>query len=113
MKIKLKSDTHCPIQFPVIYDYETETYEVSDDFIRDLLFYLSGAEQDNYTSLLIRLIFHADIQNKRKLANAYREEVLTIWAYQNLPDFWGYLYEEANKNNLNTCVSLHGNSKPA
>ena len=77
-------------------DPEQVIYEVSDDFIRDLKWSLCGAEQDNFTTLLIRLIFKADINNKLKLAKGYPEEVLTIWAYQNVKDFHLQFYEKNN-----------------
>jgi hypothetical protein len=95
MKLKLEN-IQCPIQYPHNYNFEDETYEVSDDFIRDLKFQLCGAEQTNFTTLLIRLIFKADIDNKRILSKAYPSEVLTIWAYQNVPGFWECLYEKSN-----------------
>jgi hypothetical protein len=70
---------------------EVSEYEVSDDFIRDLKFYLAGHEQDNYTSILIRLIFKADNINIFKLSDAYPAECLTISLYKNCPEFYKQL----------------------
>lgn len=101
MKLSINSESLSSI--PIIpykgidkFAVENVSFEVSDDFIRDLKFYLSGAEQDNFTTLLIQLIFKADIDNKVILAKSYPEEVLTIWAYQNVKDFHLQLYENAN-----------------
>lgn len=64
-----------------------KTYEVSDDFIRDFKFYLCGAEQTNFTTLLIQLMFKADNSNLVKLSSAFPEEALTIYMYKNIEDF--------------------------
>jgi hypothetical protein len=63
-------------------------YEVSDDFIRDLRFSCAGAQQDNYTSMLIRLMFKADNINMYRLSEAYPAECLTISMYKNDPEFY-------------------------
>lgn len=91
MKLKLDAIDTCPIEFPYDYNFKTMEYSVPDDFIRDLKYYLSGKKQDNFTTLLIQLIFKADHLNKIRLAEGYRAEVVTIWGYQNVPDFYKQL----------------------
>lgn len=93
MKLKIKTELLSSI--PIIpykgidkFAVESVSFEVSDDFVRDLNYYVNGKKQDNFTTILIQLIFKADHSNKLKLAKSYPEEVLTIWAYQNVPDFY-------------------------
>jgi hypothetical protein len=63
-------------------------YEVNDCFIRDLTLHLSGAEQDNYTTLLIHLMFKADNINMFRLSEGYAAECFTIAMYKSIPDFY-------------------------
>ena len=77
-------------KFPHLKKIENNlfTYDVSDDFIRDFNFHLAGAEQTNFTTLLIHLIFKADMENIYKLAEGYPAECLTIAMYKNVPGFY-------------------------
>ena len=62
-------------------------YNVSNDFIRDLMLEIDSGRQTNFTTCLIRLIFKAFGDNFDKLSKVYPAECLTIWAYQNISDF--------------------------
>lgn len=70
------------------------TYEVSDDFIRDFNIELNFGHQTNYTTMLIKLIFKAHGDNWNKLSTIYPAECLTMWAYQNITDFYLQLSKE-------------------
>jgi uncharacterized membrane protein len=71
-------------------------YELNDDFVRDLRLYISGANQDNYTTQLIKLIFKADIKNIVKLSEAYPAECLTISLYKNSDNFYKKIESNSN-----------------
>ena len=91
MKLLIPRDQFemCPIKCYLVGGQGANiVYEISDDFIRDLQIELSSGSQTNYTTMLIRLIFKAHGDNWDKLSRIYPAECLTIWAYQNLPDFY-------------------------
>ena len=92
MKLKIKRDyfNRCPISGYYLTGGIDEDiiYEIDDEFMRDLRIELSTGDQTNYTTLLIRLIFKACSDNWNKLSKIYPAECLTIWAYQNIPDFY-------------------------
>jgi len=92
MKLHIKECNliSCPVVFSDILHAGSDYpyyFEVSDDFIRDFKIELKESKQSNYTTHLIRLIMKADHGNKIKLSKLYPFEVLTIWAYQNIPEF--------------------------
>lgn len=70
------------------------SYTVSDDFIRDLDFYLSGKIQDNFTTILIKLLFKADSENLLKLCKSFPSEVATVILYQNYPNFSNIIFKQ-------------------
>jgi len=97
MKLKMKREyfDHCPIAgFILVGGQGTDViYKVSDNFIRDLRIELSSGAQSNYDTILIRLIFKANLNNLAKLSKLYPAECLTVWAYQNVSDFYKQFIE--------------------
>ncbi len=57
---------------------------------------ISG-EGDWFTARLIRLIVHADMSNRRKLASVYPEEVYAVNVFN---------YGEEKANEIRVCASL-------
>lgn len=92
LKISREDFNKCPTTRYLIGGENTPViFEVPDDFIRDLCFHLSGHKQNNYTTMLIELIFKAHGDNWNKLSKAYPNECLVVWCYQNIPDFYKQL----------------------
>lgn len=78
----------------LVTDQNKMEYEVRDDFIRDLKFYWAGMERDNFTTLLIRLLFKADHENIFKLSKGYAAECLTICMCKADPKFHEQMFEK-------------------
>jgi hypothetical protein len=102
MKVYIDNDISqfrqlCPCKFDWKFDKSLNAYiEVDEGFVRDLLFYLSGSEQTNFTTILIQLIFKADNSNLAKLSEVFPTECAIIWAYKNIPDFYKKLVPDEN-----------------
>lgn len=86
--IKFRCVADVQLDYMLSSDYNKIVVAFDTDFFYNFKRYLDGTENDNFTSLLIKLISKADTSNTKLLAKSYPKEVFFIWCYQNVNNFY-------------------------